>query len=195
FDTHVLSIKLRHTDLTRDELIYVADASSVNKKTEIEELGAGSGWAVKDIFSYQDIISNVSSLGDPFLYDFQNKINYSRFNTEIRIQRDDPVFAVKIFFPIIVMILILYAMYFIPPDCLGIRILIFMTVLATNGYFHQKLLTGLQLEYLSALECTFFIVYILVLIAVITSILIYSFYRKGDKKIKVTNYTAIILHP
>ncbi|MDM8523242.1 ABC transporter substrate-binding protein [Desulfococcaceae bacterium HSG8] len=201
FDRHTLFIRFQHADLTRDKLIFVADRLGMSdlegeKVIGTAKLNAVSGWVAKKESFYQDIVSNVSDFGDPAFFDSQDRTSFSRFNAAIEIERADPVFILKIFLPILILMVILYAMHFIPPDRLGVRMITFMGVLLTNADCHLRFFADLPVEYISVIGYGFLTLYILVGVSVILSIGAYVLNRKGDlKKAKLPDWFPRIFYP
>ncbi len=197
FEQHTLKVKLRHSRLTREKLILVTDVSNTPELAEKKSLvtiqpDAATGWIVTDTSFYQDIISN-TGLGVSGL---QDTMSYSRINAAIRIERKGLNFAFRNFLPVIIMIIVLYAIYFIRPDRFGFRVTIFMAVFIANAYCHIMFASKLPLEYLCVIEYAFFAVYILAVIALFTSVSGYLLYRKGDfKKVRLIEWSARIVYP
>jgi len=161
---------------------------------ETTRLSDITGWVVRDVQLYQDIISNISSVGDP---DFEvSRINYSRFSGSLRIERSDPGVILKSFLPILVIIPILYAMHFMPSNWLVVRMTVFMGAFFTNADCHLKLLSDLPVEYITVIEYAFLGVYVLTTISVIISVSAYILARKRFPRIaKIPDWLARIAYP
>ncbi|MDM8548460.1 ABC transporter substrate-binding protein [Desulfobacterales bacterium HSG2] len=177
FDQHKLRISFRHTKLTRDSLTYLPDRSGVPPFVNEEKIGktrfdAVSEWSLGDMLLYQDIISNVSSLGNPRFFDSRNTISHSRFNAEICLKRLTPL---RSFFHIFVMIMTLCLTHFISARRLRIRMMILMAILVVNFFYHLKVLLELPAGYLTFIEYVFLSTYILVTVSVFISASKYRF--------------------
>lgn len=171
FDQHRLHIRFRHAKLTRDSLTYLPDRSGIPPFVDQEEIGktrlnASSEWSLGEISLYQDIISNVSSLGNPRFFDSRNTISYSRFNTDICLKRLTPL---RSFFHIFVIITALCLSHFISVRKLGIRMMILMAILVANFFYHLMVLLELPAGYLTFIEYVFLSTYILVAVSVFIS--------------------------
>ena len=200
FDEHRLRIRFRHA-LQRDKLIFVPDSQGLPQSADPGKLrktrfDSVSGWNINKISCYQNIITNISTLGSPKFFDLQNAINYSQFNAVIQIERRDWRFILKNFFPVIIMILILYLKCFLPYEYFSVRVPMSMAVLITNAIYHLKILEELEVKYLIVIEYAFFSVYVLVLLSALTSISVYILRKRGaGRKIKFLINAERIIHP
>lgn len=196
FEDHILRLRLHHDELTRDQLIFVADYLEMPDSTEQiknAKLDAATGWTVKDISFYEDIINTASPLGDAAFLESSNKTSYSRLNTAIRIQRIDQGVILKTLLPIIVMIVILYTVHFIPPDRLGARLVIFMGVLVANTHYHMRLFSDLPVAYVSVMGYAFLTVYIFAATSVLLSVSGYVLEQRGHSGIaRILGWSARI---
>ncbi len=188
--------------MTRDHLIFNPDIMGMPREPEKKNirttLDTLTGWTAKDASFYQDVISNVSTLGDPAFAEFENRINYSRFNGAVQIERTDTSFILISFLPIFIMILILYAIHFIPPDRLAARMIILMGILFANTDFYVKFVSALPLEYISVTGYAFMGVYILAAVSVLISVTAFILRRKKDKSdklLKLSDLSAKIIYP
>ncbi len=201
FDRHILSVNFRHTERTRDKLIYISDAMGlprfVKKNSGEPKILSADEWTVKDMSFYQDVLITVSTLGDPKFFNSPRTISYSRSNAELQIERKKGLrFAFLQFLPLIAMFLLLYAICFIPSCRIGIRTGIFLTVLISNTAYHLKLLSVLPVEYMFALEYGCFALYGLAVCSALMSIILYILYRHGAKrKEKIFIYFERIVYP
>jgi len=185
FDTHKLTIKFRNNKLSRDKVIYIPDLHGMEQDQEIKaeitnRSHALEGWNITNVIYYQNMFRNESSLGDPEAFKSKNQIVFSRFNTEIHIMRKIVNYLIKNLFLILVLIVISYITYFIPPDQFSIRISIGMSTLLTSAFSHVKLSNSIPVAYLLALEYSFFGVYAVASLSIIISVLIYKNFKKLD---------------
>ncbi len=192
FDDQRLRISFRHAGHTRDKLIYAPGTSESRGK--ITRLNPVTGWGIKDMQFYQDIIT-VSTVGDRDFADPQDLISYSRFNAEISIRRKGYDIVSRYFLPVLVIALALYMAYFIPYEQYIARVLAIMFSLAAISFYHRKLLSDIETGYWSIAEYAIFTVYGLLSMCVVISIVIFSLSRgKRVDKIKQLNRTGKILH-
>ncbi|MCP4350257.1 MAG: ABC transporter substrate-binding protein [Desulfobacterales bacterium] len=197
FTNHFLPIKFRHTKQARSKLIYVPDPlelpksftdsfPALRKKSYKEKIQTASvsepGWKVKDIFRYQDILGTVSSLGSPRLFNSENTINFSQFNTLIKVGRtDQEIFILTKFAPVIALALLLYTVQFnyISRGRLEIQILISMSVLILNAIYHNnEIISYLQTEYFSAIEYAVIVLHILAGLSALLATVIYRLRKR-----------------
>ena len=99
YGQHVMGVSFRHHDLERNNLIFVKDTlgmgndkfsarrNLLKKINRPQVLNPVMGWAVNQIWFFQDIVEK-DSLGDPERIDAQGEtIQFSRFNFGMRINR------------------------------------------------------------------------------------------------------------
>jgi len=181
FDRQEIAVKFRHARQIRDRLIYVPDRIGLpytitsdipelrRKKEDTVHNQIISGWIIKKISVYEDIINNVSTLGNPRFFSYQHSISYSQINLSVQIQRKGILFLLNNFFLIIFMAAVLYLGYFIPSNRIGLRVLTLSVILLTNTSFHLKFLFEFPVEYMIGIEYTLFTVYgLLILFAFIS---------------------------
>ena len=171
FDRQQLAIRFRHSNLTRDNLIYVVDVVGmrdtvarevVSNWQESKVFETISDWKVTAVNFFSDTLVNDSSLGNPRLFHADAELLYSRFNTVINIKRDTVSFTIKNLLPLLFFIGVSYLLLFLPFD--------FISVEAVSGtllaivFFHLSLLEGLPegIGYVVALDYGFYIIYSLI---------------------------------
>lgn len=190
FEDHTLDIRFRHESRTRERLIYVGDTSESKRDAEKIYLSPVSGWQVKETFFFQNNITHSSGLGIP---GSQNVINYSQFNSAVRIERQGVGAVFKNFLPIVVMVCVLYLIYFIPYEQNGYRTLIIVVVFIANVFYHIEFLSVIRVEYWTIIEYAFFMVYLLILTGIFVSILTFVLHKRGaGEKIK---WVGKMVHP
>jgi branched-chain amino acid transport system substrate-binding protein len=213
FDSQTLSIKLRHSEYTLDKLIFIVDIIGMRQfiKNEYHKEIVSyslSGWELQDPIFFQDYIRNSSSLGNPDTFNSKNTIMFSQFNTNIKIKRKVFSYLSKNLCLVLVLLVVSYLIYLIPPDQFGIRVSIGMSTLLTIAFSHNRLTQGLPVSYLMAMEHIYFGAYFLSMQTIFFSVLIYLVYKKAnynniDTILKHKNYKRIakisliglILHP
>jgi branched-chain amino acid transport system substrate-binding protein len=156
FDHHHLKISFRHTDHTREKLIYTSVISEFDKS--VMRLDPLSGWEIKKIKFYQDIITDSEEDDQDFSYS-QKAITYSQFNADIHIRRKGPDVALRCFLPLIVIALALYMTYFIPYHRYGSRAAVVAFALAAVSVYHWKFLSDTEVSYWSIAEYAIFALY------------------------------------
>jgi len=139
-DQHILRISFSHEQQSRKEMVYVPDMAGISLRAgkvdrEKMMLNPISGWNTTDISYFQDIAQTPGT--------GKNMVSHSRFNTEIRIQRQNRMSVLlKYGFPMAVSVIFLYFIFLIPPDLPQIRMVLLIAVMLTvlgmrivSGYF------------------------------------------------------------
>jgi len=121
FDQYVLSMQLRHKELTRNQLIYVADILGMSdedtltaKLRQKQVLSTASGWILNHLRFSQSTVGE-STLGDPNYLNSDGQIEYSRFSMDVVVQKNEFSFysllngdvAEKIFVASLILLLLL----------------------------------------------------------------------------------------
>jgi len=185
FDRHTLQIRFRHTEMKKEQLIYVADALGLpqaNQMLEKMKLKDADDWQLGELDFYQDTVEKVSTLGNPKFFGAHHFISYSRFTAAIPIERKGFGFVFKTFLPVSVMVLLIFGtLYLVPAERLGISLSGMSAVLTANTVFHLKLFSDLPIAYMSALEYAHLAVCISVVISVFIILLRYASHRKREK--------------
>jgi len=211
FDKQTLSISFRHQLLTRDDIVFVADALGIAKKSENltqHTYKALSTWIIQNVLYYQSASSSLSTLGDPDRFSKQQRIQYSHFNVDIHIKRKVFNFWIKNVFLIVILVLVSYLAYFIPPDQFSIRVSLGMSTMLTAAFSHIRLSASFPVGYLLAIEYTYFSVYAIAGMGLLISVLIFSYHKETEKesieelkkeqllkRLRLINLSGKILHP
>lgn len=213
FDSQTLSIKLRHSEYTQDKLIFIVDIIGMRQflKNEYHKeivSYALNGWDVQDPIFFQDYIRNSSSLGNPDTFNSKNTIMFSQFNANIKIKRKVFIYLSKNLCLILVLLVVSYLIYLIPPDQFSIRVSIGMSTLLTTAFSHNRLTQRLTVSHLMAMEHIYFGVYFLSMQTIFFSVIIYLCYKRANynnleadvrhinyKRIARITLIGLILHP
>jgi branched-chain amino acid transport system substrate-binding protein len=103
FGGYNLNIYFHHRSMGFNELVYMKDALGapgvIGDVATGPGLNADSGWRVESIDPSHDIITHVSTLGVPDNAINPAIISHSRFNTHIRITRNNPFFPLVYVLP------------------------------------------------------------------------------------------------
>lgn len=171
FDRHVLKLRFRNANLTRDRLIYVVDlvgmrgADSNRILEQAKRTGVFStitSWIVERIRFYQDTLVNSSTLGNRQLIDANSDIPYSQFNASINIRRDVVSFSTKNLLPLLFFVIIAYLLMFLPFDQISIEAV--SGLLLAVVFYHISLIDRLpdSVGYTVLLDYVFYVVYALI---------------------------------
>jgi branched-chain amino acid transport system substrate-binding protein len=98
FDEHILGVSFRHKELTRDNIIYVADILSMGNssgQTYIKQIrnaqvmNPALGWGIEDCYFFQST-STRPPIGEPkYLNNCDGLVKYSKYNMGIRINKKE----------------------------------------------------------------------------------------------------------
>ena len=183
FNRPVLTISFHHATRGRNSLIFFHDGLEPSGLPEGIILKDSGGWNISAVSYYQDIISNVSSLGIPALFDAHEatRINYSQFNADIKLKRTAfNLVSQKYFAPLAIMSVCLLSVLYKPDRLHWLRMPTIMAVLVANTYYHIKISSDLPVEYITRLEYNFLGIYILAVIVMV----IFAFKSTATRKNK-----------
>ncbi len=139
---------------------------------------------------------NVSSLGIPKYFDDQRKIKYSQFCAEILIDRHRTHSVMRFFLSISILFLVLYSMFFISVEKIFVRLLFPLSALTANAFYHVKLISALQVEYITVLEYGYFIIYLLSALSMAFILITNKLYKNGHvKAVQILFYIARTIQP
>lgn len=167
FDTQRLAIRLRHQFLDRSELIYVIDllgmrdinADQTAQDWQQQKVFATiTDWQLKRVLFFPDVLSNRSTLG--FNSEITNpRLEYSRFNAIIEVERNRTAFLLKNLLPLIFFLFVGYTNFFIPLS--QIKFAAVTSLLMAVVFFHLNLLNKLpeRVGYIVALDYGFYVIY------------------------------------
>ena len=205
-DKQVLPIYFRHNTLTRDNLIYVVDRQGMQLSQfdpqSIEEntrkffkLG---GWGVQKISFFQNSHKNDSTLGMPNLFEDQQRIEYSQFNSAIIIERYVSNFILKTLLPIVFLIALGYFSFFL--KAFAQKLAIGINLILATSLFHLKLSSDLSnIGYIILMEYFFYLVYLLAIFIIIVALFYHLTEDKEDEETKKLrkriNFWGQILYP
>lgn len=198
FDYQILSLQFCHERRTREELIYVSDVWGEPETVRREHRGrikleSDDKWKVSRVYSYQDVITYIPNIPD--ISNSRQTDNYSRFNTAIRIERQN-FREVKALLPIALILAGLYAVCFIPCKLYNIRALSLTAILTASVFFHRELAAGLKSECITAFSYMFFTGYMLTALSLVLTGILFTFERQGKtEKQKQVLRAEKILYP
>ena len=197
FDQQTLSIRLRHKELNRERLIFVADDIGMQRHigssllTRLQQHSGFQGenkWQLQNILAFSDIGVADSTLGNPRLFHSgaDTGITYSRFNVLAEIERNAASYIFKNMVPLFFIFILGYAMSFIVPEGppfaarLNLGVILLLTTVSLS------LMTTDQLPnigYLVAMDYVYFFVYLWLLIGIIATIGIRSAFYYGQDRL------------
>ncbi len=195
FDQQTIRVTYHHANLSTNTLMYAPDLL----RMPLSEMGthAGktlfnemSGWSIDTILCRQDIFNTHADIS-------QDVLNFSQFHAEVKIMRKGLRDIVRVFFPMIIMIMVLYFIYFMPTTRTGTHSLIYLSILFSNTLYYRQLISRLPRgEHILTIEYVFFTIYVLTAIAAYISMKMYRLHkRKATQKIPFFVRTGRIIHP
>ncbi len=182
FDQQTLIVSFRHKSLKAEDLLYVDDVvgmrsnstrSILSKLEQSKVLDGLPTWRIKSAKFFQDVLRDDSTLGDPQFLDakFDDRIQYSRFNVAVYLQRDAVGFVLKNLLPVFLLLVAAYMILFIPADGIAPKAGGGLSILLATSFFHVRLSNDLPVVgYLVAIEYMFYAMYVLCLFALFVSI-------------------------
>ncbi len=196
FDRQTLWIRFHHKSLPRNSLLFVRDLLGIARPTDALNDGtptiAGiSRWRVTDVAHFEESASNVSFKQ----FGSAQTIAHSQFNLTLRITRAGRSWIIKSFFPIGLMFLLSYYLYFIPSKKFNVQLLTGIAIILVNALYQEKLAFSFSRQEFIVMDYLFFTFYGLVGIALLISILNYIFYKRGaEHRLRVLVRTGRILY-
>ena len=190
-DQQSLRISFRHEARTRKEMLFVPDVAGLPQTVGEKDKGktmakATSRWKTEDISYVQDI----AKITGP---DEQTRF-YSRFNTDILVQREGRTFlSLKYGIPMLAAVIILYFIFLVPADMLYHRVIIFIPVLLT--ILGIRFLYGYLLPGLGIFRNIFPVIYLLAGFSAMLSVLASVMHRQNaTEKAKMLNQLGKITY-
>jgi branched-chain amino acid transport system substrate-binding protein len=182
-DKQIVPIRFRHNQLTTNQMIYVVDREGMElDKTRAKEHDVFSGWKVVDkgLSFFQNTQKNDSTLGNPKRFDSKKRLEYSQFNVEVKIERHVVGFLLKTLLPTLFVLGLGYAVYF--TNVFATKMALSMNLIISTSLFHLKLASSAlsSVEYNVLIEYVFYLVYLLGIFGVVTSLIIHA----KDEKLK-----------
>lgn len=201
FERHKLQINFQHADMTKDQLIFVADSilnfSQIMGNLKKTQLIDADDWQLGEPSFYQNTVEKKSSLGNPKFFNNQYIISYSRFNATIPVEKKMlALFIFKIFLPVIILMLIIcFIRYVMPGKYSGFSISVLAVLFIANMLFHLNIFLDLTVLYPTTVDYAHFSVYIMIVISAFILVLKNSSSEKCGKKIieKILIYTGNII--
>ncbi|MFK5971558.1 MAG: ABC transporter substrate-binding protein [Candidatus Marithrix sp.] len=171
-DNQVLTLELQHKNLTKDKLIYVVDVQGMRvHNADNSDFFAIGGWKMNKIAFFQTGQKSDSTLGMPELFNSQQRIEYSRFNVNIDIDRHVLSFIIKNLLPTIFIIILGYVVYY--TTTFGLRMTLNINMILATSLFHLKLASSLSaIEYNVLIEYVFYMVYMMAILGIIAALII-----------------------
>lgn len=187
FDRKLLTLKFYNNKMPENSLVF---ASDIMKKQNLRErcmtksaLKKNTGWQIKNL-SFQIDSINISYRP------------YSVFTAQIEIKRTGSEFAVKFFFPILVVIAISYITWYLPPDRWKISLFLSFMVIFVTALIHVKIFRTFSKEFMPLEYALVIVIYVFGTVTSLASLAKYRMYCRHEyKRIKDFNFAGKIIHP
>lgn len=193
FDTQTMTIAFRHAHKPLKNLVYVPDligksSASIGKNVGKRMFNAITGWDIRDFYWYHDMFTLQVGSSQTLLY-------FSRFNAELKMQRAGKSFIVKNFFPILVITIVGYFVYFLPADRFGLQVILILCVATAALAYHLKLLSRfVPDQQVLLIEYAFFTLYGLAAFSGLLTLAV-RLQRKNRRAVALLRQTGRITYP
>jgi len=189
FDEQTLTLSLRHPTQIRAELILVPDAAGLPLALH-ERVGAAAetrlpaGWTIQNISSSQNMLTHVSTLGNPANFERPQTLNYSCFQQAIQIKRANWLLMLREILPLLLITSLIGAIFWLAPHRLGARVfLIGLTLLGTLAD-HAHFVMRFPVEYLTVIEGVILAEYSLLIAAFVVTASSFAWYQRQLRLIR-----------
>ncbi|MDX8410211.1 MAG: ABC transporter substrate-binding protein [Mariprofundales bacterium] len=180
FDHQQLKVAFKHQHAQKKDLLYVTDIQGLRQGVADQEktsLRLG-GWSVRPTVYFQEIASTSSTLGIERFMEHGNLIEYSQFTSTIPLIRDSLNFVIKHLMTLVILLVVTYIVYYLPPNQMELAGGITMTSLLTAAVMHQELNASLpEVGYTVAIDYVFFISYIMMASSALYPLIQYNRFR------------------
>ncbi len=179
FDQQTLRLSFHHKTRPRNSLLYVRDVLGMSIPSDTQDEKAptitGARWKVTNISHFEGSTSNTLFKQSAA----SQTIAYSEFNLAVRITRAGKSWIIKSFFPIGLMFLFNYYLYFIPSKKFYVQLLTGFVIILVNALYQQKLAFNSSTQEFILIDYIFFTFSVLAGIALFVAILNYIFHKCG----------------
>ncbi|GEM_PF-371241 len=202
-DRQVLPIRFRHNELVREKLIYVADTLGLQLNSEQARQAANqaiklTGWQVNDQNFFQDTKFTLSTFGIPEFIDTHRRVEFSQFNAEMEIQRDQRQVFSKYVMPLAILLLLGQIALLLPITAIGARMTMLVGVLLFAALFHTGIQSAFPLQnQLMLVEYGFFLVYGAVAASMAASAVLYALHHRARHRLglgMISSLSAVVLN-
>jgi len=181
-DIQKLPIIIESVNLPENLVKLIPDTASVSKTNLIglDETISLPSYKIIQAGYQKELKLYKSNFGDP---DFSKEMSYSRITYEIKIERDSESFILKILIPNLLLLVITYLVFFIPPNQLEVAVGCTVTSLLASIAFQLTINGNLpDIGYLTNADKLFHLFYLLITIALVQTVISFHFDRQGNKK-------------
>ena len=175
FDAQLLSLRLQHKRLTREQVIYVIDAFGLRLPREAEVDAAAfralESWTLQGVRYSQDTLSSHSTRGDPAAFEEGTPVEFSNFTVVATLQRRTSVFLLKTLLPLALLVLLAYISLHFSADKHRDRVAVAVTALLAGAVMLTSISTQLgEIGYTTAIEYGFYVFFGLCLFCLLVAL-------------------------
>ena len=183
FDRHELRISFSHAELPLEKLGYVADylepPQVLRDPVEpAQPLCCQDNWKLADIVAFQNMKAKLTTFGLPKYFSKPLTVQYSQFNIVMPIERATLWWFILQALPTFVLIVCVFMFHFLPVRWFWLRMLISVSALLTNVYYHRLFAAEFATDYLTRFEYVILIAYGVIMLSMLLSFSEYSLYQK-----------------
>jgi hypothetical protein len=180
-DVQRLPIIIESVNLTEDLVRLVPDTASGSRANTrlmgLDENIAVAGYNVLNAGYLKDVKTYKSNFGDP---EFSEDMKYSRLVYEINIARDSESFILKILIPNLLLLVISYLVFFIPPNQLEVAVGCTVTSLLASIALQLTINNNLpDIGYITNADKLFHLFYLLITIALVQTVISFNLDKRG----------------
>lgn len=185
WDRLILPVQFRHLARPVTSIRYVVDTANITENPEQDAslIDPVTGWDVEDV---QSVVTTIK----------ENSVSYSQFNMIVQLNRITIGWMIKNLFPLNVLMLMLYWVYYLPIERPMSRLLLIGGTLTATILYEVLLRQLFRPTGVLMIEYGIFAMYGLIGLAIIVSLSGYICYtRKMNRAVKLLSFTGRILHP
>ena len=190
FDRQVLRIRIKPKVKNKEDLILVTDISDDSFLRK--DLGL-KAWKDKQHIQFTSENEGIWSYRNPKYKTKLFQLNNSQFNYHVLLERKTQQYIIKLL-PLLVLVLLAYAMFFINFEFTASRFTVGVTTLLSSMSFHN--VNKVDVGYLVRIDTFFMMTYYFIFVAIIETVVASALHIKGKKAVAAkVDAVAIIVYP
>lgn len=206
FDRQHLTIQIQHRTLTTSDVIFANDPQ-LRTRSQQERLRSGvnaarsfntiNSWRATAVEFRQEAITSDATLGRPQLFATGPPVQFSRYVTDVTLERDVLSFLIKNLLTLVLQALVLYVTLFFGHHMAATRIGTAVTSLLTSAVLTNTMAGQLpNVNYPTAIEYGFLAIFVLCFACVIIGVIGDRWYRAGKKvALRRMDRAAQVIYP
>ncbi len=190
FDQQVLKIRIKPKVKNKEDLILVTDISDDSFLRK--DLGL-KAWKDIQHIQFTSEQESIWSYRNPKYNNKLFQMNNSQFNYHVQLERKTDQYIIKLL-PLLVLVLLAYAMFFINFEFTASRFTVGVTTLLSSMSFHN--VNKVDVGYLVRIDTFFTTTYYFIFFAIIETVLASALHIKGRKPLAAkVDAAAIVIYP